>query len=61
MQKKKLKDIDLTKVVYFSCKKKLEKDIKEERTFTSMADKVYFMCELAWEMLSKNELKLHYI
>lgn len=25
-----------------------------------MADKVYFMCELAWEMLSKNELKLHY-
>ena len=56
----KLKDIDLTKVVYFSCKKKLEKDIKEERTFTSMADKVYFMCELAWEMLSKNELKLHY-
>ena len=36
------------------------KNIKEERTFTSMTDKVLFLCELAWEMHRTEELKLNY-
>lgn len=55
-----IKDIDLVKIFFYSSKKKLERDILEERTFTSMADKVYFMCELAWEMIYKNEYSLNY-
>ena len=39
---------------------KLERDIKSERTFTSMADKIYFMCELSWEMFFNDKMSLNY-
>ena len=52
--------IDLAQVYYQAVKRKMERDITSERTFTSMADKVFFMCEISWEMLSANSLKIHY-
>jgi predicted NACHT family NTPase len=38
----------------------MERDIKAERTFTSLADKLYFLCELSWEMLSTDQMSLNY-
>ena len=38
----------------------MEKNIKEERTFTSLEDKLYFLCELSWEMLSTDRMSLNY-
>jgi predicted NACHT family NTPase len=38
----------------------MERDIKSERTFTSLADKMYFLCEIAWEMLSNDQMSLNY-
>jgi uncharacterized protein YjbI with pentapeptide repeats len=38
----------------------MERDISLGRTFTSMADKIFFMCEISWEMLSTKELKINY-
>ena len=40
--------------------RKMERDIKNERTFTSFSDKLYFLCELSWEMLASNRMKLNY-
>ena len=34
--------------------------LKARRTFTSLADKLYFLCELSWEMLSTDEMSLNY-
>jgi WD40 repeat protein len=52
--------IDLARVYLYALKHKLAQDIKDERTFTSMADKVFFLCEVSWAMLSQNQLTLHY-
>jgi len=38
----------------------LSKNIEEERTFTSRADKIFFMEELAWEMYRSERLSIHY-
>jgi hypothetical protein len=40
--------------------KLLLRNIDTRRTFTSTADKLYFLCELAWEMIAGNELRVHY-
>jgi len=52
--------IDLSRVYLYAIRAKLERDIKSQRTFTSMADKLYFMCELSWEMLTKEKMSLNY-
>ena len=52
--------IDLSRIYLYAIAKKMERDIKSERTFTSMADKLYFMCELAWEMLTTDKMSLNY-
>lgn len=54
------KPIDLSHVYLYAIRQKLERDIKDERTFTSLADKIYFLCELAWEMLSTDQMSLNY-
>ena len=46
------KPVDMPRVYLYAVRRKMERDIKEERTFTSLADKLYFLCELSWEMLS---------
>ena len=40
--------------------KLLLRNIDTRRTFTSTADKLYFLCELAWEMIKGNDWRVHY-
>ncbi len=40
--------------------KLLLRNMQTMRTFTSTIDKLYFLCELAWEMIKRNELRVHY-
>ena len=48
------KPVDMSRVYLYGVRRKIELSIKAERTFTSLADKLYFLCELSWEMLSTN-------
>lgn len=52
--------IDLPRMYLYAVSRKMEQDIKAERTFTSLADKLYFLCELSWEMLSTEQMTLSY-
>ncbi len=54
------KPVDMSRVYLYAVQRKMERDIKAERTFTSLADKLYFLCELSWEMLSTDEMSLNY-
>jgi WD40 repeat protein len=52
--------IDLARVYLYAVRHKMERDITTGRTFTSLADKLYFLCELAGEMLSEDKMTLNY-
>jgi predicted NACHT family NTPase len=54
------KPVDMARVYLYAVRRKIERDIKSDRTFTSLADKLYFLCELSWEMLSTDEMSLNY-
>jgi formylglycine-generating enzyme required for sulfatase activity len=54
------KHIDLARVYLYALHKKLDTDLKAGRTFTSLADKLYFMCELSWEMLTTGNMSMNY-
>ena len=54
------KPVDMSRVYLYAVRRKMERDIKAERTFTSLADKMYFLCELAWEMLSNDQMSINY-
>jgi predicted NACHT family NTPase len=54
------KPVDMSRVYLYAVRRKMERDIKAERTFTSLADKLYFLCELSWEMLSTDQMSLNY-
>jgi ABC-type dipeptide/oligopeptide/nickel transport system ATPase component len=54
------KPIDLSRIYLYAIRRKMERDIDQSRTFTSLADKLYFMCELSWEMLAHDKLKIHF-
>lgn len=54
------KPVDMSRVYLYAVRHKIEHDIKSERTFTSLADKLYFLCELSWEMLSTDQMSLNY-
>jgi predicted NACHT family NTPase len=54
------KPVDMARVYLYAVGRKIERDIKSDRTFTSLADKLYFLCELSWEMLSTDEMSLNY-
>ena len=54
------KPVDMSRVYLYAVRRKMERDIKAERTFTSLADKLYFLCELSWEMLSTDHMSLNY-
>ncbi|KST63869.1 WD40 domain-containing protein [Mastigocoleus testarum] len=54
------KPVDMSRVYLYAVKQKMQRDIKVERTFTSLADKLYFLCELSWEMLSTDQMSLNY-
>lgn len=52
--------IDMSRIYLYAVREKMRRDIKAERTFTSLADKLYFLCELSWEMLSTDQMSLNY-
>jgi predicted NACHT family NTPase len=54
------KPIDLARIYLYAIRNKMNKDIREERTFTSLADKLFFMSELSWEMLSTDNMSINY-
>ncbi len=54
------KPVDMSRIYLYAVRRKMERDIRAERTFTSLADKLYFLCELSWEMLSSNQMSLNY-
>jgi WD40 repeat protein len=54
------KPVDMSRVYLYAVRRKMERDIKAERTFTSLADKLYFLCELSWEMLSHDRMTINY-
>jgi WD40 repeat protein len=54
------KRVDLSRIYLYAVQRKMERDIKSVRTFTSMTDKLYFLCELSWEMFSTNQINLNY-
>ncbi|MEG5138936.1 MULTISPECIES: NACHT domain-containing protein [unclassified Microcoleus] len=54
------KPVDMSRIYLYAVRRKIERDIKAERTFTSLADKLYFLCELSWEMLSTNQMSINY-
>jgi hypothetical protein len=47
-------------VYLYATNKLLLRNISAEKTFTSTSDKLYFLCELAWEMIKSGELRIHY-
>ncbi|WP_073815688.1 NACHT domain-containing protein [Kitasatospora sp. CB01950] len=53
-------EVDLARIYLYAVQRKMDRDVLEERTFTSRADKLYFLCEVAWEMLSTDRLTLNY-
>lgn len=48
------------KVYLYATNKLLLRNIETKRTFTTTADKLYFLCELAWEMIKSSQLRIHY-
>jgi len=54
------KPIDISRVYLYAVSRKMERDIANGRTFTCLADKLYFLCELSWEMLSTDRMSLNY-
>lgn len=38
----------------------LLRNIRAQKTFTTTTDKIFFLCELAWEMISAKKLKINY-
>ena len=49
-----------SQVYLYSTNKLLVRNIDTKRTFTSTVDKLYFLCELAWEMIDSSNLRVHY-
>lgn len=47
-------------VYLYATNKLLLRNIDTKRTFTTTADKLYFLCELAWSMIERGELRIHY-
>jgi hypothetical protein len=52
--------VDISRVYLYAVQRKIDADIRAERTFTSLADKVYFLCELSAYMLKESILSINY-
>lgn len=52
--------IDLARVFLWAVRRKLMEETRSERTFTSVADKLYFLCEISWEMVAHGRVSLNY-
>ncbi|POH67783.1 MULTISPECIES: NACHT domain-containing protein [Cryobacterium] len=54
------RDLSLTRIYMYAVRRKMVRDIRDERTFTSLADKLYFLCELSWQMFASSRLSVNY-
>ncbi len=54
------KPVDISRVYLYAVRQKMDRDIRAERTFTCIADKLYFLCELSWEMIYTDQMSLNY-
>jgi hypothetical protein len=53
--------LDSPATVYLHATNRLMlRNIRTQKTFTLTRDKLYFLCELAWEMLSNQSLRIHF-
>lgn len=52
--------INQTAIYTYAINKLLIRNIITGRTFTSMEDKIFFLTELAWEMVKENTQEIHY-
>jgi|GEM_PF-2330629 len=52
--------IDISRIFVAAVGRKLERDVRQERTFTSLADKILFLTELALEMHNTDSLSINY-
>ncbi|WP_406737792.1 NACHT domain-containing protein [Streptomyces sp. NBC_00853] len=52
--------VNLTRVYLYAIKRKMDRDVTSQRTFTSRADKLFFLSEISWNMLRTNELTLNF-
>jgi hypothetical protein len=52
--------VDLARVYLYAVQRKMARDIEQERTFTALPEKLYFLCELSWEMISRDVLSINY-
>jgi hypothetical protein len=53
-------EVNEAQVYLYATNELLLRNITAERTFTTTADKLFFLCELAWEMICSGELRIHY-
>ena len=53
-------EVNEAQVYLYATNELLLRNITAERTFTTTADKLFFLCELAWEMIRSRELRIHY-
>lgn len=54
------KPVDLSRIYLYTLRRKMERDIAKGGTFGSLADKLYFLCEVCWEMLATDQMSLNY-
>jgi len=54
------KEVNEAQVYLYATNELLLRNITAKRTFTTTADKLFFLCELAWEMIRSRELRIHY-
>lgn len=54
------KPVDMARIYLYAISRKLQRDIKEKRTKTSLFEKVYFLCELSCAMLYRYPMSLSY-
>ena len=47
-------------VYLYATNKLILRNITSERTFTTTSSKLYFLCELAWEMIESEKLRIHF-
>lgn len=57
---KSTKSINMARIYFYAVQRKMDRDIKAERTFTSLVDKLYFLCELSWEMFVSDKMQINY-
>jgi hypothetical protein len=52
--------VTLVNVYMYAIRRKMDRDIAQERTFTSLADKVLFLCELSFKMYLNSQMSVNY-